>query len=42
MATILIVGCGDLGSTVALQLAQEGHRVVGVRRSATALSNIEI
>ena len=42
MATILIVGCGDLGSAVALQLAQKGHRVVGVRRSATALSNIEI
>ncbi|HPX88749.1 MAG TPA: SDR family oxidoreductase [Methylophilaceae bacterium] len=42
MATILIVGCGDLGSTVALQLAQKGHRVVGVRRSCTLLANVDI
>ena len=42
MATILIIGCGDLGSAVALQLAQLGHRVVGVRRSATPLTNVEM
>jgi nucleoside-diphosphate-sugar epimerase len=42
MATILIIGCGDLGSAVALKLAQLGHRVVGVRRSATPLTNVEM
>lgn len=30
----LLVGCGDLGTAVGLQLAGSGHRVVGVRRHA--------
>lgn len=32
MAKILIVGCGDLGSTIAMQL-QKNHQVIGLRRS---------
>jgi len=31
--TILIVGCGDLGTEAGLRLAAAGHRVVGWRRS---------
>ena len=33
MAKILIVGCGDLGTTIALQLHQAQHEVIGVRIS---------
>ncbi len=32
MANILIAGCGDLGSGVGVALADEGHRVWGLRR----------
>jgi len=32
-AKVLIIGCGDLGSEVAKQLAQSGIEVVGVKRS---------
>lgn len=37
MASVLIVGCGDLGSAVAVLLHQAGHQVVGVRKSAQPL-----
>lgn len=37
MANVLIVGCGDLGSTIAVLLHQAGHQVVGVRKSAQPL-----
>ena len=33
MARILIVGCGDLGTTIAVQLHQARHEVIGVRIS---------
>ena len=33
MARILIVGCGDLGTTIAVQLHQTQHEVIGVRIS---------
>ena len=33
MARILIVGCGDLGTTIAMQLHQTQHEVIGVRIS---------
>jgi nucleoside-diphosphate-sugar epimerase len=32
MADILIVGCGDIGSNLALQLSSQGHRVTGLKR----------
>lgn len=32
-SSILIVGCGDIGTMLGLQLASEGHRVWGLRRS---------
>src|ERR1700712_1859038 len=35
--TIVIAGCGDLGTEAGLRLVQAGHRVVGVRRSADVL-----
>ena len=31
--TILLAGCGDLGTEVGLRFAAAGHRVVGWRRS---------
>lgn len=37
---ILIVGCGDLGSTVAEQLTQLGMRVIGVRRTVQAMAGV--
>lgn len=40
MANILIVGCGDVGSRLALLLANDGHNVYGVRRSAHILPNV--
>ena len=40
MANILIVGCGDVGSRLALLLANDGHNVFGVRRSAHSLPNV--
>ena len=35
--TVLIAGCGDLGTEVGLRFAQLGHRVVGLRRNASVL-----
>lgn len=32
MAKILIIGCGDIGGELALQLAKEGHEVTGLKR----------
>lgn len=40
MANVLIVGCGDVGSRLALLLANDGHNVYGVRRSAHVLPNV--
>jgi nucleoside-diphosphate-sugar epimerase len=37
MAKVLLVGCGDLGTAIAVQLHHAGHDVVGVRKSAQAL-----
>lgn len=37
MTSVLIVGCGDLGSAVAVLLHQAGHQVIGVRKSAQQL-----
>lgn len=37
METILIAGCGDVGRALGERLASEGHRVIGLRRSAQAL-----
>ena len=37
MASVLIVGCGDLGSAIAVLLHQAGHLVIGVRKSAQQL-----
>ena len=37
MARVLIVGCGDLGSAIAVLLHQAGHQVIGVRKSAQQL-----
>ena len=31
---VLLVGCGDLGSTIGLQLAERGHDVLALRRNA--------
>jgi nucleoside-diphosphate-sugar epimerase len=33
MASILIAGCGDLGSGVAIKLVEQGHQVQAIRRS---------
>ena len=35
--TILIAGCGDLGTEVGLRFARLGHEVVGLRRNASVL-----
>ncbi|WP_281451273.1 SDR family oxidoreductase [Paenarthrobacter nitroguajacolicus] len=35
--TVLIAGCGDLGTEVGLRFAAAGHRVVGLRRSPEKL-----
>ncbi|WP_183093997.1 NAD-dependent epimerase/dehydratase family protein [Nocardioides stalactiti] len=35
--TVLIAGCGDLGTEVGLRLAAGGHRVVGWRRTPSVL-----
>ncbi|MEY8262659.1 MAG: NAD-dependent epimerase/dehydratase family protein, partial [Bermanella sp.] len=37
MAKILIVGSGDIGGGLALELAAEGHQVWGMRRSEQAV-----
>ncbi|MEC4749326.1 SDR family oxidoreductase [Methylomicrobium sp. Wu6] len=36
MANILIVGCGEIGSTLGYQLAAQGHRVTGLKRHPPA------
>lgn len=35
--TAVIAGCGDLGTRIALRLADRGHRVLGLRRNADRL-----
>lgn len=35
--TILIAGCGDVGTTLGQQLAAQGHRVIGLRRDISKL-----
>jgi len=35
--TILIAGCGDVGTTLGQQLAAHGHRVIGLRRDISKL-----
>ena len=35
--TVLIAGCGDLGTEVGLRFARLGHAVVGLRRNASVL-----
>jgi len=35
--TVVIAGCGDLGTEVGLRFAQLGHRVIGLRRDAARL-----
>ncbi len=35
--TVVIVGCGDLGTEVGLRFVELGHRVVGIRRSPQKL-----
>ncbi len=42
MVKALIVGCGDLGSAVATQLAELGFKTVGVRRSDVAVDGVTI
>lgn len=39
MAKILIIGCGDLGTAIAMQLQQSQQQVIGVRLSAESLPN---
>lgn len=40
MAKVLIIGCGDVGSRLALELATVGHEVHGLRRSAFSLPDV--
>lgn len=35
--TILIAGCGDVGSTLGQRLANQGHKVIGLRRNINQL-----
>jgi len=42
MAKVLIVGCGDLGGTVATQLSALDIQVIGVRRRDIAIGGIQI
>ncbi|MDI1299309.1 NAD-dependent epimerase/dehydratase family protein [Methylotenera sp.] len=42
MAKVLIVGCGDLGGTVAKQLSAMDIQVTGVRRSDAAMNGVKI
>ena len=39
MSKILIAGCGDLGTAIALQLHQSQHEVIGLRISTQSLPN---
>ena len=38
---VVVVGCGYVGLALASQLADSGHRVTGVRRSAAGLTAVE-
>lgn len=40
MAKVLIAGCGDVGSRLALRLVAAGHQVTGLRRSPFALPGV--
>jgi nucleoside-diphosphate-sugar epimerase len=40
MAKVLIVGCGDVGGRLAVLLAEAGHEVYGLRRSAFSLPGV--
>jgi len=42
MENVLIVGCGDLGGTVAAQLSAMNIQVTGVRRTDATISGVEI
>lgn len=35
--TVVIAGCGDVGTEIGLRFAESGHRVCGIRRSAQVL-----
>lgn len=37
MSTVLLAGCGAIGSALGLRLQQAGHQVIGLRRSAVAM-----
>ena len=37
MAKVLMIGCGDLGATIAKRLFNAGHMLIGVRRGSQAL-----
>lgn len=37
MASILLIGCGDLGTAIAVNLHKAGHQVIGVRKSMQQL-----
>lgn len=37
MSSILIAGCGDVGTTLGLRLAEDGHTVYGLRRRPESL-----
>lgn len=41
MAKVLIAGCGDVGSRLAVRLASAGHDVFGLRRSPFALPGVK-
>ncbi|MES2918827.1 MAG: SDR family oxidoreductase [Pseudomonadota bacterium] len=42
MAKVLIVGCGDVGSRLAVELAAAGHTVHGLRRQPFALPGVRM
>lgn len=42
MSKVLIVGCGDLGATVAIQLAELGFETVGLKRKPTNIEGVAI
>ncbi|MDQ8038308.1 MAG: SDR family oxidoreductase [Pedobacter sp.] len=42
MAKVLIVGCGDVGSRLALRLVVAGHEVFALRRSAFSLPGVQV
>lgn len=42
MHKVLIVGCGDLGGKVALELAKLGYEVTGIRRSKLQIAGVSV